>query len=365
MEFKKGSKTKLKSVRKPLKRNSLDKNAVELFHSNYFARFRFNLDELITYLKESSDKAFADIPQVYQCLDDLGYWSFVRESKVFTFTAELQASLVAQFDLLKESFEYKPSDLLLWGEITHDTPERFLVKIIEKVISDEPDLFRVEVLSSGATLLVSRYELDYWNGCGSSLPVDTLVEAIDWSNDKFWQKRLNDFKLFMINKNFKFNFLSSETELLTQRQELFDHIQSFYSLNEGDLFQRGRGIGLLSCGSGAEHEKLLILTFALQALAQPFGIVSRLWGKVIESNSTPQFLKISFGRLHSLDSINFMNQQAVTELDLRPIQRPLSEVLKKILAKGPFGKWESLISIRPKKNAHQEPQFSTKNDSES
>jgi len=353
MELKKRAKTRLKSVKRILKRDLIEKNPSEIIPSSYFARFRFNLDELLNYLKESSGKLFIEIPQVYQCLDDLGYWSLVRASNNFIFTQELELSLVAQFNLLNKVFEYHLSDVLIWGDVSHNNSERFLVKVVEKVNDNEQELFRVEFLKSGATLLVSRYELDYWNASGSSLPVDTLLEVIDWSNDYFWHKRLNDFKLFMVQNNFKFNFLVSDSEILNQREELFSFIKSFYSLKEGNLYQRNRGIGLLSCGSGSEQENLLVLTFALQALGQPFGIVSRLWGKFSEFDFTPEFLKIKFGHISSVLTLNYMNR-AIEDLELRPIQRPLSEVLKRVLAKGPFGKWESLIYIKPESNTNIE-----------
>lgn len=338
-------KIKLKTIKNSVKKNSLEKNSSVLIRSSFFARFRFDLKELLTYLKESSGKLFVEIPQIYQCLDDLGYWSLVRESNVFHFTKELESLLTAQFSMLNDTFDYKASDILICGDIVRNNSERFLVKVIEKVIDDEQELFRVEVIDSGASLLVSRYELDYWNGSGSSLPVDKLVEAIDWSNDTFWQKRLNDFKLFMVAQNFNFNFLASAAEVQQQQEMLLDKIQTFFAMKDGDLFQKGRGIGLLSCGSGNEVDRLVVLTLALQALGQPFGLISRLWGKSVGRDKTPAILNVRFGRKQSISSALFM-KQVIQELDLSPMQRSLSEVLKLVLAKGPFGKWESLVSIR-------------------
>lgn len=345
MEFKKMKKIKLKTIKKSARINSLEKKSSDLIRSSFFARFRFDLKELLTYLKESSGKLFVDVPLVYQSLDDLGYWSLVRESNVFHFTKELESLLIAQFSMLNDTFDYKTSDVLICGDIVRNNSERFLVKVIEKVIDDEQELFRVEVIDSGASFLVSRYELDYWNGSGSSLPVDKLVEVIDWSNDTFWNKRLNDFKLFMVDQNFKFDFLASETEIQQQQELLLEKIQSFFAMNDGNLLQKGRGIGLLSCGSGSDVDRLVVLTLALQALGQPFGVISRLWGRSPGRDKTPVILSVRFGRKQSNSSALFM-KQVIQELDLSPMQRSLSEVLKLVLAKGPFGKWESLVSIR-------------------
>lgn len=345
MEFKKVKKMKLKTIKKSVRKDAADKNASHVIRSSFFARFRFDLNELLTYLKESSGKLFVDIPQVYQCLDDLGHWSLVRESSEFHFTNELESILTAQFNLLNDTFDYKSSDVLICGDIVRNSAERFLVKVIEKVVDDEQELFRVEVIDSGATFLVSRYELDYWNGAGSSLPVDKLIEVVDWAKDTFWHKRLNDFKSFIIALNFKFNFLASEIEIQQQQEFLLEKIQTFFTMNEGDLFQKGRGIGLLSCGSGSETDRLVVLTLALQALGQPFGLVSRLWGKSVGREKTPAVLNVRLGRKQSPASALFM-KQVIQELDLSPMQRSLSEVLKLVLAKGPFGKWEALVSIR-------------------
>lgn len=345
MEFKKMKKIKLKTIKKSARKESLEKNASDLIRASFFARFRFDLKELLTYLRESSGKLFTEVPQIYQSLDDLGYWSFVRESNVFHFTNDLESLLTAQFNMLNDTFDYKTSDLLICGDIVRNSAERFLVKVIEKVIDDEQELFRVEVIDSGASFLVSRYELDYWNGSGSSLPVDKLVEVIDWSNDPFWHKRLNDFKFLMVAQNFKFNFLASAVEIQKQQEILLEKIQSFFAMNDGDLIQKGRGIGLLSCGSGSEVDRLVVLTLALQALGQPFGLISRLWGKSVGRDKIPAILNVRFGRQLSPSSALFM-KQVIQELDLSPMQRSLSEVLKLVLAKGPFGKWESLVSIR-------------------
>lgn len=354
MDFKKVKKMKLKTIKKSIRKNiAADDNASHFIRSSFFARFRFDLKELLTYLKESSGKLFVDIPQVYQCLDDLGHWSLVRQSNVFHFTNELESLLTAQFNLLNDTFDYKVSDTLICGDIVHNNTERFLVKIVEKVIDSEQDLFRVEVIDSGATFLVSRHELDYWNGAGSSLPVDKLVEVIDWSKDTFWHKRLNDFKSFMIAQNFKFNFLVSELEILQQQEMLLEKIQTFFSLNNGDLIQKGRGIGLLSCGSGSETDRLVVLALALQALGQPFGLIARLWGKSMGRDKTPAVLNVRLGRSQPHEAVLFM-KQVIQELDLSPMQRSLSEVLKLVLAKGPFGKWESLVSIQSRTNINDQ-----------
>jgi hypothetical protein len=287
----------------------------------------------------------------------------VRETSVFTFTPELESMLRTQFEMLNETFDYHNSDLLIWGDLSNNNTERYLVQIVEKIIDDEQELFRIEILSTGASILVSRFELDYWNGSGGSLPMDSLIEVIDWSNDRFWQKKLNDFKLFMVKKNFSFNFLGTEADLLSQREEIVANINSFFALNENHLVQKGRGIGFLSCGSGTNQDQLVVLTFAMQAFAQPFGITSRLWGQSIGFEYMPTHLTTRFGRKRSPSNLDFMSL-AIKNPEVRPIQRPLSEVLKRVLAKGPFGKWESLVYIKSKENCNSENDLFVKSESD-
>jgi len=339
-------KFKLKQVKK-MNKNSNKNYFTESIPPNYYARFRFNLDELLDFLQHFSGKPFAEIPQVYQCLDDLGYWSLVRNSEIFEYTLDLEESLTYQFKVLSDTFDYRLDEVLVWGDLTKPESEKFLVKIEEKFIDDEQEIYRVEILHSQVTILVSRYELDYWNASGSSLPLDSLVEMVDWSKDKFWQMRLENFKSFMASQNFIFNFKAPETEIESQRKELCHQIKAFFSLEKGSMNQRGRGLGLLSCGSGEDHDSLLVLAFSLQALGQSFGIISRLWGKMEEFDYLPTYLKVSFAKLN--DSLPLERSDSLlSDVGIRPIQRPMSEVLKKVLAKGPFGKWESEAYIKSK-----------------
>ncbi len=353
MEFKKSGHSKLKKAKKITRKKSLETEINHSIRASYFARFRFNLDELLSYLRDSSGKLYANIPLVYQCLDDLGYWGFVRASEIFHFTEELESSLKAQFNLLEKTFDYNISDVLLWGSLSQKDHEKFLVKITEKILDGDQELFRVEVLESGASFLATRFELDYWNAAGSSLPVDSLVEVIDWSKDQFWQKRLDDFKVWMVSNDFKFNFLTSDSDILLQQELLIQKIQDYFTLNNGDLFQKNRGIGLLSCGSGSEQDRMLVLTFAFQALAQSFGIAARLWGRTTRYEGIPVLINIQTSQKRSYSSIEFFKQIS-NEKILRPIQRPLSEVLMRVLAKGPFGQWESLSYVKIKESDNNE-----------
>ncbi|MEY4616567.1 MAG: hypothetical protein RJB66_1527 [Pseudomonadota bacterium] len=312
--------------------------------SDYFARFRFNLEELLVYLKQASGKPFSQVPFVYQCLDDLGHWSFVRHSEIFHFSEHLETVLTQQFAFLQKSFDYAPGDILIWGDLQKSHSERFPIQVKELVAQGDQELFRVEVLGTMATMLVSRYELDYWNASGSTLPVDAIEEEVDWSKDFFWTKKLSDFKAKLANDGFRFNFEADENEKRQQQEFLLKEIREFFTLEEGSLIQRDRGIGFLSCGQGGQAENLAVLTLALQALAQPFGIRARLWGIREFLKELPQFIMLSYNKRSATWG---RGQESIfQEPTLRPLQKPLSEVLRRLIAKGPFGKPESLASIR-------------------
>ncbi len=312
--------------------------------ADFFARFRFNLEELMAYLKGVSGKLYSDAPFAYQCLDDLGYWTFIRQSDVFELTPELENSLRHQFDFLSSVFEYSIGDTLLWGDLNRPQTKRFLVSLVEKVVEGEQELFRVELISSGATILVSRFELDYWNAAGSSLPNDTLVETIDWDRDAFWLKRLSDFKEKMANKQFQFNFGTNASEIAKQQNALLHEVQAFFTLSPGSKSQSGRGLGYLACGQGDYEDTALVMAFAIQALGLQFGIRARLWGFEKEEKTKPSFLLIQTDK--SGLPIESWRDLTLNHPLYRPIQRPLSEVLRKVLANGPFGKEESLILVR-------------------
>lgn len=312
--------------------------------SDYYSRFRFNREELLSSLKEASGKKFTDIPRIYQCLDDLGYWTLVRESDVFNFTEELEQSINFQFDLLNKSFNYSAGDLLIWGDLNKPQSQRFQVRLVECVAQGDQELYRVEVLGASATIIVSRYELDFWNATGSTLPADSLGEVIDWDRDFFWLTRLRDFKEVMAAKSFQFNFNVDKNSLEEQQQALLIEIQKFFSLNKGPVQQRNRGLGMLSCGHGTESDNALVLAMALQALGQPFGIRARLWGNGKNFSEKPQYVMISTinGQEHSEQ----LQETLLKKSTLRPVQRPLSEVLRRLIANGPFGKAESNALVR-------------------
>lgn len=312
--------------------------------ADFFARFRFNLEELITYLRAVSGKTFAEAPFAYQSLDDLGYWSLVRNNTVFELTAELEASIRSQFKFLELSYDYQSGDRLIWGDMNKPDTRRFLVKLLERVVEGEQELFRVEIEESGATLLVSRFELDFWNAAGSTLPTDDLFETIDWDRDTFWLKRLSDFKELMAARGFQFDFAAEPERIAAQQQLLISEIQKFFSLSPGNNRQAGRGLGYLACGDGEYEDTALVLTVAIQALGQQFGIRSRLWGFAKEDQMKPSFVLIS--TLKDGKSTEAWSELTLKHPAYKPVQRPLSEVLRKVLANGPFGKEESLILIR-------------------
>lgn len=336
--------SKLREIKCSAEGANDNEKAMAPIKADYFARFRYNLDELLTFLKQSSGKPFTEVPFVYQCLDDLGHWSFVRQSDTFNYTEKLEKTLIQQFEFLKKSFDYAPGDILIWGDLNHRESEKFPVQVKELVAQGDQDLFRVEVLGTMATMLVSRFELDYWNAAGSTLPLDAIEEVVDWSRDFFWAKKLGDFKAKFASDGFQFNFDADEPTTRRQQDFLLKEIREFFSLPEGTFIQKDRGIGFLACGQGSAADNLSVQTLALQALAQSFGIRARLWGEREFLKENPQFILI----YHSKRSTTWgQSQQGLFQIpQLRPIQKPLSEVLRRLLAKGPFGKPESLTSIR-------------------
>ena len=311
---------------------------------DYFARFRFDLEELLSFLKERSGLPFTDVPMVYRCLDDLGYWSLVRQSTHFQYTAELESSLRAQYELLSIAFSYNPGQILLWGDLNNPSGQRYEVQLVERVAEGDLDLFRIQVLASGATILVSRFELDFWNASGSSLPEDSLGEVINWDRDFFWLKRLRDFKELMVSKKFNFDFMAVGESLRQQQEQILQEIEGYFNLPSGPLEQKNRGLGFLACGQGGSKDSALVVSMALQALAQSFGIKARLWSTE-DNNSKDYQVKVSMmGSAPTCPTNN--DERFLNEPQFRPIQRPLSEVLSRVLAKGPFGKAESSSVIR-------------------
>lgn len=336
---------KLKSQRLKKNQKHIVSNGLSTIKSDYFARFRFDPELLKGFLKECSGRKFSEVPLVFQCLDDLGYWSLVRESETFSYDEALDKSLDQQFSYLKEIYDYREGNLYLWGDVRNHQSERYFVKITEKVVGSEQDLFRVEFVGSSATRLVSRYELDFWNAAGSSLPTDSMVEIIDWDRDHFWLKKLENFKVVMVSRQHQFNFSLSPEAIREQQDHLLNEIINYFALPEGDLVQRGRGLGLFACGQGTRESSALVLAFALQALGQAFGLNGRLWGTLSESGvPDPRFLSISIGPQGQSKTL-WDEKDCRFDLNYRPLQRPLSEVLRKTMAAGPFGKAESLESL--------------------
>lgn len=336
-------KTDKKKVASKGRRKNSKKKLIENLRSDYFARFRFDLEGLLEYLKSVSGQPFVEAPLAYQCLDDLGYWTLVRQSDIFEFSPELESSLKAQFEVLAKKFDYHAGDVVVWSDMNSlASPQYFLGRVLEQVVEDEQDLFRIELINTGATLLVSRYELDYWNAPGSSLPIDHLGEGINWDKDNFWRKILSNFKEMMALRKFQFDFTLDEVSLKHQQEALLEEIYKFCSLSQGDLIQSGRGLGFLACGQGTAETSALVMAFALQALGQSFGINARLWG--VQNDNIPAFLFCITARSEDQLRANLVRLSELS--DKKPIQRPLSEVVTKVLAKGPFGKGESRVLIR-------------------
>lgn len=352
IKYRKNKRIKLVNAIK--KKNSLnfnDENKMNIrFRPDYFSRFRYNIDGLIELLKKSSGLEYASHPHLFQILDDLGHWTLVRESSHFNFTSEVENTIRAQFKMLKNTFKnYKVSDILIWGDLSNLNSSKHLVKILEVNIEAESELFRVETLDTKASFLASRYELDFWNGTGGTLPVDHLIEVIDWDRDPFWLQKLDAFKNAMVVKKFHFNFSADNEALVEQRMNLVNEIRSFFQLQLGELVQSGRSIGLLACGNGPVETSALVEALAVQALGQVFGIKSRLWGLTTNFKIEPSFLVVDISELEANSPFHLNQYPQIREFGYRPIQRPLSEVLRRVVAAedGPFGRPESSTFKKP------------------
>ena len=334
----------LKNNKKGLgKKSQFGNKPKKLFNSiirpDYFARFRFNIDGLIRYLKEVSGKSFMDAPFAFQCLDDLGYWTLIRESETFIFTLELERSLKNQFNLLSKIYDYEQGDVLIWSDIKKPISNRYQIQIVDKLTEGSQELYRIEILESKVTLLVSRFELDYWNAAGSSLPTDSLCEDIDWNQDYFWLKLLTNFKEQMSEDKFFFDFNQNEEMIVYQQKLLLEKVQKFFTLRVGELEQRHRGLGFLACGEGNQKDNALVMAFAIQALGQCFGIRARLWGQRHDHLLVPKFLLIRDCKSKVRLSEEIFS--VLSDHSNIPIQRPISEVLRRVIATSTmFGKEE-------------------------
>jgi hypothetical protein len=157
-------------------------------------------------------------------------------------------------------------------------------------------------------------------------------------------KRVSDFKDKMASQQFQFDFSGEASDIAKQQNALLNEIKIFFALSPGLKSQSGRGLGYLACGQGDYEETALVMAFAIQALGQQFGIRARLWGFEKEEKTKPSFLLIQTDK--SGVAIESWKELTLNHPLYRPIQRPLSEVLRKVLANGPFGKEESLILVR-------------------
>lgn len=326
----------------PRKKKSLVENGH--FRANYFARYRFQLEELISYLKSASGFLYSEVPLAYQCLDDLGYWTLVRTDKKFVFTEQLESSLRHQFAHLQELSNYQVGELLIWAPLQNREGARQIVKVVEKVSEGEKTVYRIQIQGSEATLLVSHDELNYWNAAGSSMPIDELNETIDWDKDVFWLKRLNDFKEMMAHENFEFNFSLKGEEMEEQKFKLIQQIIQFFHLSEGSLVQRHRGLGFLACGQGDSNDNALVMSFVIQALGAMFGLQGRLWQRLGATGDREFQLRILSGKQSQemLTSSFVMKDQTY-----QPYQRTINEVLRRLIAAGPFGQAESQNWVVP------------------
>jgi hypothetical protein len=276
--------------------------------ADYFARFKYDLDGALEVLKKADGKPMADAHDARNLLDDLGYWSVVRNDTTLKFTPELQAKIEAQYKYLKKAFTYEVGDLV-W--VTAESPAEkpygigqvnHRAQIADHMVIDGTDLYKVDVYVDGSakmvqrqgtlydgrkgtivyygpgyqlekiTKVLTRAELDKVNSPASSLPKDNMGEVLDWAGDKVWRDKLEDFKSKLAKTNFEIDFRKSPAEIEAKQQELMLEIFRHFKMNRNAPSNSGKGIGLRACGGGVCFDQALVLAYAVQAVGQTSGI---------------------------------------------------------------------------------------------
>lgn len=241
--------------------------------SDYFARFRYSLEEILIILQSESVRSLQINSQSREILDDLGYWSLVRsEDGNFIFGTDLEEQLVAQCKYLERVLSYTVKDTV-W--VQKSDGAYLQGQIIDHVNTEDSDFYVVEFGrdENKEVQIYAKYELDQINQVGCFLPQDTFdSELIDWDRDLIWKKRLEDFKLKMVAKKFHIDFRESADEISAKTAELTTDILVFFKIEIGDARQVGRGLGLRSCAQGTILDQYLIYLSAFQAFGHVFGI---------------------------------------------------------------------------------------------
>lgn len=276
--------------------------------ADYFARFKYTLAEALDVLKNADGKPMADAIEARNLLDDMGYWSLVRNQSVLKLTPELKNKIEAHYSYLQKAYSYEAGDLV-WVKAENAQEKAYGVgdvnhraQIKKHMRIDGTDYYEVEVYVDGAnqmskrqgtfydgrkgdivyyspnyqltkvTKVINKVEMDALNSPASSLPVDNVGEVLDWAKDQVWRDKLEAFKSKMASKNFEIDFTQPPQEIEKKQQELMLELFRHFKMNRNAPSNNGRGIGLRSCGGGVCFDQALVLTFGIQALGQTLGI---------------------------------------------------------------------------------------------
>lgn len=293
--------------------------------SDYFARFRYSVEEILIILQSESVRSLQVNSQSREILDDLGYWSLVRaEDGNFIYNTELEEQIVAQCKYIERALNYAINDTV-WVKGVDDTFVQ--ASIIEHVNIEDSDFYSLKEISNEQKefLIFSKYELDQFNQVGCFLPQDTFEsELIDWDKDLIWMKRLEDFKIKMTQKNFHIDFRKPNEEISTKISELKSDILEFFKIKIGNARQLGRGLGLRSCGEGTELDQFLIYLSAFQAFGHVFGV------KLTDISDLAK---------------DFFNEVNKSKISLQSF-KSIVEVADKLVARGPLAVSNNQQSIR-------------------
>lgn len=338
---------------------------------DYFARFKYESSEAIELLKNADGKLLADSPEALTLLEDMGYWKETRKAGVFNFSTELKEKITAHYNYLNRAFKYEAGDIV-WVAAQGNTELTYGVgrvnhraQIVEHARVNETDMYLVDVYVDGPTKmskqmgtlydgrqgeiiyyskdynlekirrLMTKTELDTLNSPGSSLPVDSQGEKLDWAGDKIWNDKLEAFKDKMAAADFEIDFREIPSQIQAKQQELMLQIFKHFKMNRNSPSQNGRGIGPRSCGGGVCFDQALVLNYAIQGVGQTLGIKSfNLNGTTVNPQGGHGFVRydlktmsqdVTFDRVWSYEiwatehakQKNIVKQGGVPQLDIK------------------------------------------------
>ncbi len=278
--------------------------------SDYFARFKYTVDEALALLKQAEGKPLKETEAAWQLLDDMGYWKTTRGSTAgpFKLSGQLEKQLQAQFKYLERAFRYDAGDVVWVPAQAKDEMPYGVAKvnhrarIVKSITENDTEFFVVETLDDGPSQMENRQgtlydgkkgtinyykdtyqhrtvqrvftraELDRLNSPTTSKPVDQLGEKLDWSKDEIWRAKLASFKDQMARKNFEIDWTASPEQIEARQKTLMKSIFGFFKMNRNAASKSGQGIGLRCSGGGVCFDQALVLTFAVQGVGTPSGL---------------------------------------------------------------------------------------------